>query len=147
MSSKLESDVCCHLQVAPPGESYEGKTQAWQKAMANYCWVYGVIPFTSPVGWLPVHRDQLRAQRSVTSMGKLYLLPFFTCHIAFCALFTESAERTFRVVNLLVNMLKLILSAFLCSGVYIPFSAGCLVSCTISVCCICTCLCGTIYIE
>jgi len=32
-----------------------------------------VIHFTSPVGWLPVHRDQLRAQRSVTSMGKLYL--------------------------------------------------------------------------
>ena len=27
----------------------------------------------SPAGWLPVHRDQLRAQRSVTSMGKLYL--------------------------------------------------------------------------
>ena len=25
MSSKLESDVCCRLQVAPPGESYEGK--------------------------------------------------------------------------------------------------------------------------
>ena len=37
--------------------------------------VYGVIHFTSPAGWLPVHRDQLRAQRSVTSMGKLY---FFT---------------------------------------------------------------------
>jgi len=33
-----------------------------------------VIHFTSPAGWLPVHRDQLRAQRSVTSMGKLYLL-------------------------------------------------------------------------
>ena len=42
--------------------------------MANYCWVYGVIHFTSPAGWLPVHRDQLRAQRSVTSMGKLYLV-------------------------------------------------------------------------
>ena len=28
------------------------------------------------VGWLPVHRDQLRAQRSVTSVGELYLLPF-----------------------------------------------------------------------
>jgi len=28
----------------------------------------------SPVGWLPVHRDQLRAQRSVTSMRGLYLL-------------------------------------------------------------------------
>ena len=76
MSSKLESDVCCPLQVAPPGESYEGKTQAWQKATANYCWVYGVIHFTSPAGWLSVHRDQLRAQRSVTSMGKT--LPFLT---------------------------------------------------------------------
>jgi len=50
MSSKLESDVCCRLQVALSGESYEGKTQAWQKAMANYCWVYGVIHFTSPAG-------------------------------------------------------------------------------------------------
>jgi len=28
----------------------------------------------SPAGWLPVHRDQLRAQRSVLSMGSLYLL-------------------------------------------------------------------------
>ena len=27
----------------------------------------------SPVGWLPVHRDQLRAQHSVSSMGSLYL--------------------------------------------------------------------------
>ena len=27
----------------------------------------------SPAGWLPVHRDQLRAQCSVTSMKKLYL--------------------------------------------------------------------------
>ena len=44
--------------------------------MADYCWVYGVIHFTSPAGWLPVHRDQLRAQRSVTSMGKLYLYLF-----------------------------------------------------------------------
>jgi len=34
------------------------------------------IHFTSPAGWLPVHRDQLRAQCSVTSMGKLYL--FYT---------------------------------------------------------------------
>ena len=35
--------------------------------------VYGVIHFTSPPGRLPVHRDQLQAQRWVTSMGKLYL--------------------------------------------------------------------------
>jgi len=39
--------------------------------MAAYCQVYGVIHFTSPAS--PVHRDQLRARRSVTSMGKLYL--------------------------------------------------------------------------
>ena len=32
-----------------------------------------MIHFTSPAGELPVHRDQLRAQRSVTSMGKLYV--------------------------------------------------------------------------
>ena len=31
-------------------------------------------PGGSPAGWLPVHLDQLRAQRSVTSVGKLYLL-------------------------------------------------------------------------
>ena len=49
--------------------------QAWQKAMAD-----GVIHFTSPAGWLPVHRDQLRAQRSVTSMEKLY----FTFSVATC---------------------------------------------------------------
>ena len=35
--------------------------------------VYGVIHFTSPAGLLPVHRDQLRAQCSVTSMEELYL--------------------------------------------------------------------------
>ena len=29
-------------------------------------------------GLLPVHRDQLRAQRSVTSLGELYLLPYFS---------------------------------------------------------------------
>ena len=31
MSSKLESDVCCHLQVAPSGESYEGKRRPGRK--------------------------------------------------------------------------------------------------------------------
>jgi len=30
----------------------------------------------SPAGWLPVHRDQLRAQRSVSSMGSLYLFTY-----------------------------------------------------------------------
>ena len=27
----------------------------------------------SPAAWLPVHRDQLRAQRLVSNMGRLYL--------------------------------------------------------------------------
>jgi len=30
----------------------------------------------SPAGWLPVHRDQLRAQRSVSSVGSLYIYLF-----------------------------------------------------------------------
>ena len=46
--------------------------------MAAYCRVYGVIHFTSPAGWLPVHQDQLRAQCSVTSTGKLYLFTRLT---------------------------------------------------------------------
>jgi len=41
--------------------------------MAAYRWVDNL---RSPAGWLPVHRDQLRAQRSVSSMGSLYLYLF-----------------------------------------------------------------------
>jgi len=33
----------------------------------------------SPAGWLPVHRDQLRAQRSASSMRKHLPLPFYYC--------------------------------------------------------------------
>ena len=41
--------------------------QAWRKVMAAYrCG-------KSPVGWLPVHWDQLRTQHSLTSMGDLYV--------------------------------------------------------------------------
>jgi len=38
--------------------------------MAAYC---RVDDLRSPAGWLPVHRDQLWAQRLVSSMGSLYL--------------------------------------------------------------------------
>ena len=31
MSSKLKSDVCCRLQVAPSGECYEGKRRPGRK--------------------------------------------------------------------------------------------------------------------
>ena len=42
----------------------------------------------SPAGWLPVHRDQLRTQRSVSSMGKPLSLPlllyqYFVCLLKF----------------------------------------------------------------
>jgi len=48
--------------------------QAWQKVIAADCrgWLK-----KSRTGWLPEHRDQLRAQRSVTSMGEIYLLHFY----------------------------------------------------------------------
>jgi len=45
--------------------------------MAAYRRVDG---FKSPAGWLPVHRDQLRAQCSITSMGELYL--FYSLRVA-----------------------------------------------------------------
>jgi len=38
----------------------------------------------SPAGWLHVHRYQLRAQRSVTSMGSLYLLPSLIQYDTIC---------------------------------------------------------------
>jgi len=44
--------------------------QVWQKIMAAHRRVDGL---KSAVGWLPVHRDQLRAQRL---MGELYLFTF-----------------------------------------------------------------------
>jgi len=41
--------------------------------MAAYHWVDDL---RSPAAWLPVHRDQLQAQRSVSSMGSLYPFTF-----------------------------------------------------------------------
>ena len=41
MSSKLESDVCCCLHIAPSGESYEGKRRPGRKqwqTTARYIW-------------------------------------------------------------------------------------------------------------
>jgi len=40
----------------------------------------------SPAGWLPVHRDQLRAQRSVSSMGSLYLLVLMCVNVCWVSL-------------------------------------------------------------
>ena len=49
MSSQLESDVCCRLQVAPSGESYEGNRRP-AESNGSLLLVYGVIHFTSPAG-------------------------------------------------------------------------------------------------
>jgi len=69
MSSELESDVCTvygWLNLVKATEVTAGLAEN-----------KGSLP---PGGWLkvtcgrlPVHRDQLRAQQSVTSMGELYL--------------------------------------------------------------------------
>ena len=44
--------------------------QAGRKVMASYHWGWFK---ESPAGWLPVYWDQLRARRSVTSIGAFYL--------------------------------------------------------------------------
>jgi len=66
--------------------------QGWRKVMAAYR--RGNDFKKSHVGWLPVHRDQLRSQRSATSMRELYLLPIplwrrvvskaYTCIVRVC---------------------------------------------------------------
>ena len=44
MSSKLESDVCCRLQVAPSGESYEGKRRPGRKQRQTTACTPGSAP-------------------------------------------------------------------------------------------------------
>ena len=59
MSSKLESDVCCRLQVAPSGESYEGKRRLaesngrlllgiWRDSLHVTCGLTACIPESAP---------------------------------------------------------------------------------------------------
>jgi len=49
----------------------------------------------SPAGWLPVHRDQLRAQRSVSSTGSLYLFTF----LYRIAIYLETIEKLLTTIN------------------------------------------------
>ena len=59
MSSKLESDVCCRLQVAPSGESYEGKRRLaesngrlllgiWRDSLHVICGLTACTPGSAP---------------------------------------------------------------------------------------------------
>ena len=56
----------------------------WSQVIGAHMWrilrcfdysalLWRVDDLRSPAGWLPVHRDQLRTQRSVSRMGSLYL--------------------------------------------------------------------------
>jgi len=63
---------CFVVILLPRARSYDNFCVVIWKTARSMAW------FTSsPAGWLPVHRDQLRAQRSVTSMGKLYLYLYY----------------------------------------------------------------------
>ena len=79
MSSKLESDVCCRLQVAPSGESYgdnRGPAESngsllsgiWRDSLHVTCGLTACTPGSAPGPTLG------------NEYGKT--LPFFTCKIA-----------------------------------------------------------------
>jgi len=55
----------------------------------------------SPAGWLPVHRDHLRAQRSVSSMGSLYL--FYRLVTSFSVAATRASNSLPTELNLLLT--------------------------------------------
>jgi len=70
MSSELESNVCYRVYGWRHLVKATEVTAGLAEIMALYRRVDGL---KSPVGKLPaVHRDQLRTQRSVTSMGELF---------------------------------------------------------------------------
>ena len=52
MSSKLESDVCCRLQVAPSGERYEGNGRLllgiWRDSLHVTCGLTACTPGSAP---------------------------------------------------------------------------------------------------
>jgi len=51
MSSKLESDVCCRLQVVPSGESYGGNRllpSLWRDSLHVTCGLTACTPGSAP---------------------------------------------------------------------------------------------------
>ena len=75
MSSKLESDVCCRLQVAPSGESYEGKRRPgrkqgiWRDSLHVTCGLTACTPGSAPGPTLG------------NEYGKTLPLPFNLCKL------------------------------------------------------------------
>jgi len=78
MSSKLESDVCCRLQVTPSGESYEGKRMAesndrlllgiWRDSLHVTCGLTACTPGSASGPTLS------------NEYGKTLPLPFYTAY-------------------------------------------------------------------
>ena len=68
MSSKLESDVCCHLQVAPSGESYEGKRRPGRKQ-----WQSVWSPVAIQMAQVPEVQVQIQVKTRIS--GKFQELP------------------------------------------------------------------------
>jgi len=71
MNRKLDFDVCYRVY-------------GWRRLVKATEVTAGLVESNGclpPGGWLshwrPLHRDQLRAKRSVASMGELYFLPFY----------------------------------------------------------------------
>ena len=87
-----------HSQIVRPTSTQPSilhGTLKWVPAKGRWCSAVGKVTaglaesygslllggwLKSPACWLPVHRDQLRAQRSVTSMGSLYFL-YIVCRL------------------------------------------------------------------
>jgi len=135
--------IQCRDRISLMSPEFWAKFQREVPLFLSYCQVYGVIHFTSPAGWLPVHWDQLRAQRSVTSMWKFYLFLHTFMHAFIGALaktFSDLLAIDFYCSLFLVYM-KYITSTFVdvasmqTDFLYITKITYVLVSYYVSVCC------------
>ena len=86
--------------------------QAWRKLTAAYRrgWLK-----KSYSGWLPVHRDQLWAQRSVTSMGVLFTDRLFS---VFDAVFNFTVHLFVTSKYLCMKILTFHIKTFSCRSLY-----------------------------
>ena len=70
--------MCCRLQVAPSGESYEGKRRPGRKQRQTNAGIWRDSLHVT-CGLTACTAGSAPAQRSVTSMGKLYLVYVGIC--------------------------------------------------------------------
>jgi len=93
-------------------------TVKWVPAQGRWCYVVGKVKsngsllpgrwLKSPAGWLPVHRDQLSAQCSVTSMGSLHYIYYtLNIHIAQNYRTSEMKQNTVCTCQKCYNLLNI----------------------------------------